>query len=631
MTTSSSSVEDLSKAIEGSNLFAIKFADHQHVWGKSFPDATSINAMVSDVVFEAITKVDRGELPSVGITITAEKGTGKTHIISRIRHLLQADGKAFFVYMGNYGNPDCIKHEFLQTLVSSLKKIGSQEVSQWQELAVNLLREVTSKKAYSSRQAVIGVTKELAKDPTWIDRLHKALLPKKPDVDNPYLLKAILWTLSEHHKSYAVNWLAGEDLADGKAVEMGLPNSPNQKQEVESFNFACQILDLISDYITVVFCFDELDDPGDNKRGFTRAQVVYALAKDLRNRIKRCVLLMATYPDTFRDQIKQLPVAGAAFDRTADRVLELEYLNPDSVVDLVSQWLAIFYKEKELVPPNPVYPFDVDELREIGKEKPTARRVLMWCSENFTTKKDVISPDIPLILPPDPIEVAFNNEMAAVEEDIDEYMENNEVIADALWLGIASLIDEETVEGVAVKNIEEIEASKADQGYLHFRIIGEESGRVVKIGVAVLQQSAGRFIGAALKRLIDYKKFGFTRGCLIRSKTINRGAAIPRDCVRKLLQEQGGEWVFLQSQDIKPLLAILFVYNSAENYELTEDSIFNFIAKRRLATDNPLIREILSDPSGQEPENLIDEDMPVSIPKSTSDLDDSIDDIQIDR
>ncbi|HEY9296977.1 MAG TPA: ATP-binding protein, partial [Phormidium sp.] len=96
-----------------------------------------------------------------------------------------------------------------------------------------------------------------------------------------------------------------------------------------------------------------------------------------------------------------------------------------------------------------------------------------------------------------------------------------------------------------------------------------------------------------------------------------------KDGVKTLLSEKGGEWVLLQAQDIKPLLAILFVYENQESYDLSEEEIIDFIQKKRLAIDNPLIREILSDPSGQEPENLIDEDMPVSIPQTVSDSVDS--------
>lgn len=75
-----------------------------------------------------------------------------------------------------------------------------------------------------------------------------------------------------------------------------------------------------------------------------------------------------------------------------------------------------------------------------------------------------------------------------------------------------------------------------------------------------------------------------------------------------LSPELGGEWVLLNNKDIKPLLAILFVFTAREVYELTEEQIINFIDQKRLAIDNYLIREILSDPSGEIPDDAIDED-----------------------
>lgn len=180
-----------------------------------------------------------------------------------------------------------------------------------------------------------------------------------------------------------------------------------------------------------------------------------------------------------------------------------------------------------------------------------------------------------------------------------------------------------TVEGVKIDSVETIEAKKADQGFINFKIVGNAGKE--KIGVCVLQQSGGKYVGAVLKRLIEYEKFDLTRGCLVRSKKISRGAAVPRECLRILLKEKGGEWVMLQSQDIIPLLAISFVDN-CESYELSKEHVIDFIHHQQLAINNPLIREILSDPSGQEPVNLTDDELPIRIPKNHSV---SIEDINI--
>ncbi|MGB3512025.1 MAG: ATP-binding protein, partial [Microcoleaceae cyanobacterium] len=158
----------------------------------------------------------------------------------------------------------------------------------------------------------------------------------------------------------------------------------------------------------------------------------------------------------------------------------------------------------------------------------------------------------------------------------------------------------------------------------NFKIIGKEDSQTVKIGVSVIQDSGGRSVTAKLGNLIKYRQYGLTRGCLVRGKKVSPRAAKANKHLKTLLQEKGGEWVKLQSEDIKPLLAILAVYDNRESYDLTEEQISEFIEQEKIAINNPLIREILSNPAGEEPENLIDEDLPISIPKSIDNIDDEI-------
>jgi hypothetical protein len=91
--------------------------------------------------------------------------------------------------------------------------------------------------------------------------------------------------------------------------------------------------------------------------------------------------------------------------------------------------------------------------------------------------------------------------------------------------------------------------------------------------------------------------------------------------LKTLLKKQGGEWVLLRCEDIKPLLAISSIYYNCRNYELSEREIFDFINQEKIAINNPLIREILSDPSGEEPDNLTDDRLPISIPQSVDNTD----------
>jgi hypothetical protein len=589
------------------------------IWAKSFPDVASINAHASDAVFDAVIRVRQGQRQVVGITITADKGAGKSQIISRIRHRLQIEDGALFVYMSKYDNLNQIKYQFLQTIVSSLRASGStQGIMQLQEIAAMLINE-GKKWSYTPQEYINFFPSWLAKySNNTVKGLTDAVIQVKPNISNPYIVMAILWTLSPSHKMYATHWLSGLEISQNLAEEMMLPNPKQNDKEAEALSTTRQIIDIISEYRIPVICFDELDITDADENGFTAAQVIANLTKDLYNNLERGVLLLAMYPKTWINEIKTLSQADAVIDRLVSehrQPLILNNLNYEDVVKVVSLWLKDFYDEHQQSPPHPLYPFDENKLRELGKEKLTVRAVLKWCAENFVPIEPVI--------PKHPVEPVFKTELANRERDIDVLSEeNNQEIADALWLAFVTLANQ-TLEGITINRIEEIEANSVDKGYIHFRIVGTENNKEVKIGVAVLQQSGGKYQGAALKRLIDYNKFDLTRGCLVRSNKINAGAKEAKNRVKQLLKEQGGEWVLLQSQDIKPLLAILSVLDNRESYELSEEQILDFIKEKRLAIDNPLILEILSDPSGQEPDNLIDTDMPVSIPQGASNSVDS--------
>jgi hypothetical protein len=598
MNSTPSAITALNHAIKNENPFDRPLVVRSHdVWEQNFPDVPSINAHVSNSVFQTIDQIRAGQLSVIGITIKAERGLGKSHLISRIRHHLKVEGGSFFVYMSEYGDLDRINSKFLDTLASSLKQIGNQGVMQWRELATALVNEAINK-SYTPQQLTSRFPGALAQNPKLVDNLTAKVLQLKSNIENPYLIQAILWTLAPDKVSFAINWLSGRDLAQSQADAMGLPSRSQEDKEAEALQTVCQILDLIGDYRTLVICFDELESTDCNERGFTRAQVAAILAKDLYGKIKSGVLMMAMYPLTWTNQIRAMPEAQAVTDRIGNKIFDLNPLNADGVVAVVSQWLRDFYEKKGLTPPTSVYPFNEGELRELGKEKPIVRAVLKWCAENWGK---------PPVDPLHKVEMAFNKELAALDGKIDDYLEDNATLADALRLGFLTVIGE-TIERVQIQRIEDVQAKGADKGYLHFRIVGQEDGRVVKIVVAVVQNSSAKFVSAALKRLIDYEKFDMTRGCLVRTKAVNPKTKGQEHLDQLLSKKLGGEWVMLRSEDIKPLLAMRFISKAREDFEVTEEQIKALIARDKIVVNNNLIREVLSDPSGQLPEGLVDEE-----------------------
>ncbi|MBD2613330.1 MAG: ATP-binding protein [Nostoc sp. GBBB01] len=625
--------EALNTAIRNHNPFInAGIVKEQDVWGKGFPDVPTLNAHASDAVFQAIDLVRTSQSTQEKVTsiaITAQQGVGKTHILSRIRHQLKANGTALFVYAGvnNYTDLNLVKYQFQQTLADSLSNTGSQGVMQWQEVAAAMANEgfkaIDSNFPSLCSQVLVERFDKVcsswsAKNKNLMDRLIKEVLKTKPNAD-PYILRAILWTLSETQASFAIKWLSGDELASSNANELGLPNpsKASQDRESEALKNIQQILNLVSCYNPVVICFDEIDVENNcNVDGLTTPQVIADLVKRLHDTLepsdlgRGIVILTVMLTDTWIDKVNLMP--GGTPDRvskyTQRKPIDLKTLSGDSMVDLVTLWLREFYEQKNLKPHNPLYPFEESELRKYGKNGLTVREALNWCAENFKVDDE--------ILPQEPLQRFYLALERESKVDHGDYLDekNNSLIINALRFGFQTLkgykLECETstgekLEEVIIEDITDVEPKSKNQGWISFKVVGKEKDKVFKIGVAVLQYSHGRAVGAGMWRLIEYKTFDITRGCLVRSKANKIYKSWDSySYLKKLVEELGGEHVDLKIEEIRELIYFYSVYNNRANYKLSEEQILEF--SRMFTRENPLLLEILSDPSGQIDEETIE-------------------------
>jgi hypothetical protein len=516
-------------------------------------------------------------------------------------------GCALFVYAGgnNYTDLNLVKYQFQQTLADSLSKTGSQEVMQWQEIAAAMANE-GRENALTPAELVKKFDQAYKKNKNLMNNLQKQVIKNKSDAD-PYILRAILWTLSETQAPFAIKWLSGEELAQLNADELGLPNpsKTNQDREAEALKNIQQILNLVGYYNSIVICFDEIDVKNNSTEdGFPTESIIANFVKILHDTLENSalsqgvVILTVMLPETWRDKVNS--IQGGTPDRiskfTQRKPIDLKFVSADSMVQLATVWLRDYYTLKNLIPPHPLYPFEESNLREYGKNKPTVREALRWCADNFKVEEEQ--------LPGDPVqrfELAFTRES---ELKFEEYIEDSSLIAEALYFGFNTLKGQ-TLEEVMIQEItKDILPKSKNNNFINFKIIGNENGKEVKIGVAVVQDSQFT-LNACLKRLNDYQTFDLTRGCLVRSqfkiKQMKKTAAT-YSLLNELILHKGGENVDLIEDQIRPLIAILAISQKRQNYKLTEEQIFDIISKNNITFDNVLLREILSDPSGNMPD-----------------------------
>jgi hypothetical protein len=634
-----SPIEAVNAAINSHNPFInAGILKEQDVWGKGVPDVPTLNAHASNQVFKAIEFVRKSQSSQdkvTSIAITAQQGVGKTHLLSRIRHELEKVGGALFVYAGgnNYTDLNLVKYQFQQTLADSLSKTGSQEVMQWQEVAAAMAnegRENATTPAELVKKFDQAYKSSLAKNKNLMNALQKQIIKNKSDAD-PYIIRAILWTLSETQAPYAIKWLSGEELAQLNADELGLPNpsKTNQDREAEALKNIQQILNLVGYYNSIIICFDEIDVKNNSTEdGFPTESVIANFVKILHDTLENSdlsqgvVILTVMLPETWRDKVNS--IQGGTPDRiskfTQRKPIDLKPVSADYMVQLATVWLREYYSSKNLIPPHTLYPFKESHLREYGKNKPTVREALRWCADNFKVEEEKLPAD-----PFERFELAFIRES---EVKFEKYIEDSSLIAEALYFGFNTLKGQ-TLEEVMIQEItKDILPKSKNNNFINFKIIGNENGKEVKIGVAVVQDSQFT-LNACLKRLNDYHTFDLTRGCLVRShskiKQMKKTAAT-YSLLNELILHKGGENVDLIEDQIRPLIAIFAIYQKRENYQLTEEQIFDCISKNNITFDNLLLKEILSDPSGNMPdiddEDIIDKFLTPSNINETEDTDD---------
>lgn len=624
---SASPIEQINSAIQADNPFNAGIVKKQNVWGKDFPDLTVLHQEASDKVLEALKTVRTSQDRKDKVTSLAIKGSvgvGKTHIISRIRHHLKEKGDGLFIYSSfdTYSDLNLVQYNFQQSLVESLSYPGSQGVMQFQEVAASLANDgfqslnlinktLTPAKLIETFDQIYQ--QALARNQNLIDLLQQQICKSKPQT-KPYIVRAILWLLSKSKAPFALEWLSGEELDPATAAEMGLPanaNKTNQQKENDALITTLHILNLISVYNPVVICFDQLDIDQINDAGFTTAQVAANLVSTLYDQLEveligqGVVILTVLIPTKWTNEIKFLGIGITHRFSTYinNEPLELNPLNGDLFVDLVKLWLNEFYQKQNLVPPDPLYPFQESDLVNYGKKKPTVREALKWCAKNFKT------PDKPP-LPSDPA-ATFQLALQAVRssnqvETLDtlEDSEASQTIGAALRFSFQTLIGEtftgqtpsgEPLNNVQIIAVEEITPKSKNSGWINFKLVGEENGQRFKLGVAVLEHTHGLSVGAGMQRLIDYETFDLTRGCLVRSAEKKILKNWHSSGYLETLLQNGGEWADLKPEEIKPLLEFYFVYDQRDNYDLTEEQIIKF-AKPDII-QNLLILEILSSPT----------------------------------
>lgn len=635
-TVSYSTLEELKTAISSYNPFSRVAVDNVNSIRKEEPYLKSLNASIFEKVIDVIRQVKHssdGKDKVATLVITGDPGAGKTQLVKRIhRHCVDQD-IAILIYanLAKCSNSDLLHSQFVEIFVKELAIAERDEnknfkPNQWQEIATAMINSAApSGKSYATANLVNNFDQFYAraktKNQNIIQQLSQGIKKLYPHFD-AYTVRAVLWTLSPTYGDYAVEWLAGNSLDSETAQGMGLPNYADQdivEKNSAAFSKLLKIVSLVSDYKTLIICFDEFDDKVLDC-GETNAQLIAQFIKDLHDNLEQSnfsqgiTIISLMFESVWKDQLKNYfsscaTALASVIDRmstaTKGEPLSLQPINGKSILELVSFWLEEFlYKPRQLKPHDSVYPFTVNKLEEVAKNRPTIRETLDWCYKEYKKIQETIVKD-----PKEQYQLA-RQQMSQL--DITDYLEDNDFLANTLKFGFEQLINQPlegvTASGEKLKKVIIESVESIDNKWVKFKINGiENESKRFTIGVTVIQNQGATSVRHGLKQLVDYSKFGLTRGCMVRSPDKKIGkSTLAYQRLEQLTTQLGGEQAPLHPEEIKPLIEIYSIYQDCQSFGLTEEQVKEF-SQGEIA-NNPLLQEILSDPSGKIDEYTLDSD-----------------------
>jgi hypothetical protein len=594
----------------------------EEVWGEVMTNLPNLNQHIDQQVRQAIDEVRQKISSKVGVTIQGNIGTGKSHAIRRIWKEIEREGIAVFSYIPPCDLPNQIDSHVRLNLCLDFARPDSNGVTQWQKLATIAVASLKGTEYEDQFQDYIAQCNHPARlrahilsnvprnqRENFIDELVEAIQEKHPELDFDFL-KAALFTIFRTGRisQIGLSWLKGED--HPLLRQVGLPDYSSEERAARSvwtIQQTCKLAELGN--IVVVICFDQIEAYNPNlETGDGKAQVAAKCIDRIYFQCSNTVLLSCLINDTWLE-IKHM--GGGIPDRVGQRAVFTKPPTADQLVDLVQLRLAWFFQKSGLSLDNypRLYPFSEDELRKVAEQSVSTRDFFQkWCAKKFTE----FSPEIL---------AKSNNSKSISSKEIGGTDKNNSDQKKEEFLGLYEQIlgkvnprnigDEKTaqilalafqmlpdasIDGVTVKEVSDVDAFSSHD--LHLIISGHDSNhqKDIKIGVRVCETTVGKTFNAAMKRLLDYDKYGLTRGCLVRSTPIPPSWKKGTELKQQLVEQQGGEVVVLKKEEFKPLAAIERIYQQAQDYGFDHEELLAIVKDLGWVAKNPLIREILSAP-----------------------------------
>jgi hypothetical protein len=365
-------------------------------------DVPAINDEAFQHVLRTIAEV-RESRQSHGLLLAGEPGSGKTHLLNRVRRWIQQDEHAWFVYILPITAPDRVYRDILQATAGDITR-SAPDTQGITQLAVAVARLFMSDINAPIREIADWWRRVMDEYPAGdalanylVKHLDIFILPLNLDSS---VVRVVAQFLAGRNRAAARDWLLGRSLPDEMLSTLGV--AFNLDEESTALTALSTLIRLGSEFSTVVFAFDQIEglqiDP-DDRTGL----LAYAHAATQLLALHENVAVVTCAQVHFVGRLEEI-VGVALFHRIAERRSSLKLVTPDEAMTLVQQRLrtdddiAQVRVFEKATPGEPVWPLTKSQIQLLSIPSVSARRLLMGCRELFEawqTRHEQRNTDVP--------------------------------------------------------------------------------------------------------------------------------------------------------------------------------------------------------------------------------------------
>jgi hypothetical protein len=374
-------------------------------WQERFYDYPQINKLAFERCQQDIRAVQQGQ-QSRGLLLHGEPGSGKTHLLQRLRLATQRDPRTWFIYIPPFPSPGRFWRHLLQhffydvcqrsKMPEGMTIVPRESLSLEEGPGQGPLTQIEEALTRHLMGRPLSSTGELARlwrdvciqdspGPTLFKRLERTFgrliveLRLDPDV-----MRVLRHYVTWNHRSIAYAYLLGRDLPESDlgllGVNQSLDDEDRAKEAVLSF---CR---LAGTAFTIIVAFDQLEglqltlDDLDSLRTFSVHAV--SLMAESSN-----LLILSAVQTYFIDILKKA-VHKPSYDRLAQSESVMTLLSRDTAKRLIEFRLGINEELVRTIRENPIlgpiWPFSAKEIEElIPVGGFAARDLIRWANHRF--------------------------------------------------------------------------------------------------------------------------------------------------------------------------------------------------------------------------------------------------------